>query len=70
MIINVDVTGNVVIDVSRESISLDVDGGELVNAMGGADEILPLLDYSDIVEYVAEQDRLKMEEIADGTADR
>lgn len=61
MIINITVTGRVVVDLSREEVSLDVDTDELLRAMGGTEDVLDMLEYSEVMDYVLETEKERKE---------
>lgn len=53
----------VLVDLEKQELSVNnVDEDEVIKQLGGVDEILPRLDFSDIVEYVKEQWKLREEE--------
>lgn len=54
MIITVDVSGKTIVDINREEVTIDVDESELLREMGGTEAVLDMLDYGEIVRYVAE----------------
>ena len=63
MIINITVSGRVVVDLSREEVSLDADPYELLSALGDTEDVLGMLDYDTVREYIymAEKERREYE---------
>ena len=57
MIISVTLTGKTIIDNDRSEITIDVDEYEVISEMGGAEKVLDMLDYSDVVAWVAKKEK-------------
>lgn len=58
MIIHINVDGKVVFDVPNETITVDADPYELLSELGDTEDVLDMLDYDTVREYV---DRVEKE---------